>query len=513
MYIKSYVNELRNLYKHYTLSTYLAVTPKRMNLVNVHCIDLHTGIINLAGVTSLIEAFISAYSEPVTPKIKSIYGIGYYKNYFELYEFIKNSKKHMTFRSLEFLKEEGKRCFYYALRNFNESMHYKEGLLFAKVLLVYKQELTIEDLLVWIQNIVSIEATERLQKDLITRRLVDKNIEKTHFDKLSKAAASVPVPSFQEKKLGSDTIVMEPKVFKERNEAKRKFNQMLLPYKDGTDLVLGYQDKGMFNGKTNCLNLNINDKQEGVIIAGEDSSPKELLRSYIYQSVYSSSGFLLFSPLSDKSTLYYIFQVAKHFDITDNVHVFYFGSEQFHQLDINAYVRANKIVLVLYPDFSESLHNERTLIQSYHSINTIISSINVNNIRADLSKFPFNIYLSDISFCDSVECEIIKIVDSLTALYQYNINYYIVNENLQIIQSSYKKLIFERINNFIVLNNQRGHDLCNTFDSKKIKPIDFTYLEPLAFYYFSHNVLVNHNKFHGIYMPIDIEINLDECLI
>ena len=73
-------------------------------------------------------------------------------------------------------------------------------------------------------------------------------------------------------------------------------------------------------------------------------------------------------------------------------------------------------------------------------------------------------------------------------------------------------MIFEKIKNFIVLFNESGQEVCQNFATQKLKPVDFSKLEPLEFYYFSDNVLVNSRKFNGIYMPIDIDVNLEEHL-
>ena len=305
---------------------------------------------------------------------------------------------------------------------------------------------------------------------------------------------------------------MDANILKERTEARSKFTKMFAPYKGGIDLVLGYQDKGLFQKKHNCLNLNIHNSQEGIIIAGEDSGPKELLRSYIYQSISNSSGLLLFSALSDKSTLSYVFQVAKHFDITDDVHVFYYGSDELAALDMNDYIKSNKIVLILYPEFSGTASNETQLISSYDSINKVISNITVSNLGKGATKFPFNVYLNELSFTNPVEQHIKTMIDTLSSLYVHNVNFYIVNESLTILYSDYRSVIFEKIKNFIILFNESGQEVCQNFATQKLKPVDFSKLEPLEFYYFSDNILVNSRKFNGIYMPIDIDVNLEEHL-
>lgn len=504
--------EPRNMYSNYTLGLYLAITPKRLNLSGIICIDPLTSVIDTVGTSELASMLIKLYSEPVSQKVKSIYGSGHYKTYFDLYDFAKKSNKHIHLNLVEFLKEEGKRELYYALKNINESMNYKEGLLFSKLSLIHHKKLTLNELLEWSQEVVDNEAKNRLQKDLITRRLV--HAEPHHIQVLKSASAAkiIPAPSFELKRSSFNDGSVDANILKERNEARSKFTSMFVPYKGGIDLVLGYQDKGFFQKKHNCLNLNIHNSQEGIIIAGEDSGPKELMRSYIYQSISQSSGLLLFTALSDKSTLSYVFQVAKHFDITDDVHVFYYGSAELDSILINDYVKSNKIVLIVYPEFSGITSNEALLKSSYESINTVISSINVSNLEKGKTKFPFNIYLNDLSFVNHVEESIKTMINNLSSLYVHNVNFYIVNGSLTILYSDYKQAIFEKIKNFVVLSNESGQEVCQNFDTQKLKPLDFSKLEPLEFYYFSDNVLVSPRKFNGIYMPIDIDINLDEYL-
>lgn len=504
--------EPRNMYKNYTLGLYLAITPKRLNIAGLHCIDTLTGVVDKDGVALLTSTLVTLYSEPVSQKIKSIYGVGHYKTYFDLYDFAIKSHKDIHLNLIEFLKEEGKREFYYALKNINESMHYKEGLLFSQLSLIHKNKLTVDELLTWTQEVVDQEAKNRLQKDLITRRLV--HVEPNNAQVVKSTAVSVvlQVPSFEPKRSTFNDGSVDANILKERNEARAKFTTMFAPYKGGIDLVLGYQDKGFFQKKHNCLNLNIHNSQEGIIIAGEDSGPKELLRSYIYQSISNSSGLLLFSALSDKSTLSYVFQVAKHFDITDDVHIFYYGSDDLVSININDYIKSNKIVLILYPEFSGTSSNETQLISSYDSINKIISGITVSNLEKGSTKFPFNIYLNDLSFVNAIEQHINTMINTLSSLYVHNVNFYIVNESLTILYSDYRAAIFEKIKNFVVLFNECGQEICQNFDTQKLKPVDFAKLEPLEFYYFSENVLVNSRKFNGIYMPIDIDVNLEEHL-
>lgn len=512
MDMKAGILEPRNMYKNYTLGLYLAVAPKRLNILTMRCIDPLSGIIHARGVTELVTVLINLYSDPVSQKIKSIYGIGQYKTYFDLYEFAIKSSKEINLNLIEFLKEDGRREFYYALKNVNESMHYEEGILFKKLLLVHRNKLSIEDFLLWVQTVINKESKIRLQKDLITRRLFQADYNHPQVLKSMEISTAIPIPSFEPKRSSFVDGSVDAHILKERNEARVKFTSLFSPFKGGTDMVLGYQNKGFFQKKHNCLNLNIHNSQEGIIIAGDDSSSKELLRSYIYQSMSQSSGLLLFSALSEKTTLSYVFQVAKHFDITDDVQVFYFGSDILYTFDINNYVKANKIVLVLYPEFSGTSSNEEILIESYSSINRILSNIQVSNSTNGNTKFPFNVYLNELSFVPHVENQVKNMINNLCSLYQHNINFYFVNESLSILYSNYRDFIFDRIKNFILLFNECGQEICQNFDTKKLTPADFLKLEPLEFYYFSNNILLHSRKFNGIYMPIDIDVNLEDHL-
>lgn len=512
MDIKAGMLEPRNMYKNYTLSLYLAVTPKRLNMMELLCIDPLTSVINPEGLLTLSTILIDLYSSPVSQKIKSIYGVGHYKTYFDLFEFAKKHQKAINFNLIEFLKEDGKREFYYALKNINETMNYKEGLLFAQLLLVHTNKLTHQDLLNWVNDVVVQESKIRLQKDLITRRLLEADPNNAQVIKSTATSMIIPIPSFESKRSSFNDGSVDANILKERNEARTKFTSMFSPYKGGIDLVLGYQEKKFYQKNHNCLNLNIHNSQEGIVIAGEDSSSKELLRSYIYQSISHSSGLLLFSALSDKSILTYIFQVAKHFDVEDDVHFFYYGSDELNTLVINNYVKANKIVIVVYPDFSGTTMNEQVLTTSYDSINAIVSGITVSNVEKGATKFPFNIYLNELSFVPHVEGHVKKIINQLSALHVHNINFYIINESLTILYAEYHDFIFEKIKNFVILFNELGQEICKYFDTQKLKPSDFSNLEPLEFYYFSKNVLINPKKFNGIYMPIDVDINLEDYL-
>lgn len=512
MDVKSGMFDPRNIYKNYTLGIYLAITPKRLNITGLHCIDTLTGVVDKENFSLLTSILVKLYSQPVSQKIKSIYGIGHYKTYFELYDFAIKSRKRIHLNLIDFLKEEGKREFYYALKNVNESMNYKEGLLFSKLFLIHKNKLTFDEFLIWTQEILDKEAKNRLQKDLITRRLVHYEPHNAQVLRSMAASVVIQVPSFEYKRSNFNDGSVDANILKERNEVRSKFTTMFEPYKGGIDLVLGYQDKGFFQKKYNCLNLNMHNSQEGIIIIGEDAGPKELLRSYIYQSANNSSGLLLFSALTDKSTLYYLFQVAKYFDIADDVHVFYYGSDDLLTININDYIRNNKIVIILYPEFSDIVNNETLLVSSYESINKVISSINVSNLEKCVTKFPFNIYLNELSFVNHVEQQIITMINTLSSFYSYNINFYIVNESLNVLHSNYRATIFEKIKNFVILFNESGQEVCQNFDTQKLKPVDFSKLEPLEFYYFSENVLLNSRKYNGIYMPLDIDINLEEHL-
>lgn len=512
MDMKAGMLEPRNMYKNYTMGLYLAISPKRLNIEGFQCIDTLTGLVDKEGFSQLTSTLIQLYSQPVSQKIKSIYGVGHYKTYFDLYDFAIKSHKDIHLNLIEFLKEEGKREFYYALKNINEAMQYKEGLLFSQLSLIHKNKLTMDELLTWTQDVIEQEAKNRLQKDLITRKLVHAEPDNTQVVKSTAVSVVIQVPSFDPKRSTFNDGSVDANILKERTEARIKFTKMFAPYKGGIDLVLGYQDKGLFQKKHNCLNLNIHNSQEGIIIAGEEAGPKELLRSYIYQSISNSSGLLLFSALSDKSTLSYVFQVAKHFDITDDVHVFYYGSDELAALDMNDYIKSNKVVLILYPEFSGTVSNEIQLMSSYDSINKVISNITVSNLGKGATKFPFNIYLNELSFTNPVEQHMKTMIDTLSSLYVHNVNFYIVNESLTILYSDYRSVIFDKIKNFIVLFNESGQEVCQNFATQKLKPVDFSKLEPLEFYYFSDNVLVNSRKFNGIYMPIDIDVNLEEHL-
>lgn len=512
MDVKSGMFDPRNIYKNYTLGIYLAITPKRLNITGLHCIDTLTGVVDKENFSLLTSILVKLYSQPVSQKIKSIYGIGHYKTYFELYDFAIKSRKRIHLNLIDFLKEEGKREFYYALKNVNESMNYKEGLLFSKLLLIHKNKLTLDEFLMWTQDVLDKEANNRLQKDLIVRRLVHSEPNNAQVIRSTAASVVIQVPSFEHKRSSFNDGSVDSNILKERKEARSKFTTMFEPYKGGIDLVLGYQEKGFFHKKYNCLNLNMHNSQEGIAIIGEDSGPKELLRSYIYQSAYNSSGLLLFSALSDKSTLCYVFQVAKYFDIVDDVHVFYYGSDDLIAININDYIKNNKIVIILYPEFSGIMSNEALLVSSYESINEVISTINISNLEKCVTKFPFNVYLNELSFVNHVEQHVITMINTLSSLYRYNINFYIVNENLNILHSDYRAAIFEKIKNFVILFNESGQEVCQNFDTQKLKPVEFSKLEPLEFYYFSENILLNYRKFNGIYMPLDIDINLEDNL-
>lgn len=504
--------EPRNMYKSYTLGNYLAVNPKRLNISNISCIDTQTSIINIDGLQRLVDFLVSLYNTPVSQKIKSIYGIGYYRTYFELYDFAIRTNKNIRLNLLDFLKKDGKRELYYALKNINESMNYKEGCLFSQLSMLHKNKLSFNDFFIWIQSIVDTETTHRLQKNLIIRRLVGIDSANLQVIKSTTSAAIINPPTFEPKRSSFNDGSVDIQILKERNEARIKFNFMLSHYRNGIDLVLGYQEKSIFQKRYNCLNLNIQDIQEGIIIAGENSSSKELLRSYIYQSINNSSGLLLFSALNDKSMLSYIYQVATHFDVVDDVHVFYYGTDTLTHLDINHYIKANKIVLVLYPEFSDAAEHDVNILKSYQSINATISNIKESNIGKIGTKFPFNIYLNELSFPVWVENEIKLMITNLSNLYSYNVNYYIVNESLTLFYSAFCDYVLHRIKNVIILKNECGQEISRYLNMQKLRPVDFSKLGPLEFYYFSNNTLINPSKFNGIYMPIDIDINLEEHL-
>lgn len=46
MDMKAGMLEPRNIYRNYTLSLYLAVTPKRLNMLELSCIDPNTSVVS-----------------------------------------------------------------------------------------------------------------------------------------------------------------------------------------------------------------------------------------------------------------------------------------------------------------------------------------------------------------------------------------------------------------------------------------------------------------------------------
>lgn len=362
-----------NLHSHFTLSEYLALhNNEEYDIINCNTLDVHRQSL----VSFIDDYFLKKYTQPIDNKLAISYGVDKSYSYFDLFSYVLEMNKLVHHSKIHFIKESGFREFYYALKNFNEVSAYKEGVLFELIYKLHKRIIKYNDIYQVVQEIVHHEAECRKDKVVLIETMTNPIITESKLDERILESKPIRIPQLNNR--------YNPKLNHPCDEEQnKKSSAILLAHTKLKSTILGYKEKKGLFGKETYL---IDKTPFNGLVYGSHCFSDVYLKSLMYQSLFNKKGFIYFN-FSATGVEQYVDLFTYTFNVIDEVVYVYHGSKEFYELDLNAMIRNNKIVVIQIPN-TDRVNSER-LIEGYADFEKLISSINLD-ISGD---YPYSIFV------------------------------------------------------------------------------------------------------------------------
>lgn len=380
-----------NLHHHFTLSEYLALH----NTDDYPMVDCNTLEVNRESLVSFIDDYLlKKYTQVIDNKLAIAYGVDKKYSYFDLFEYVLNVNKLVHHSKIYFIKELGFRELYYALKNFNEVSTYKEGVFFEFGYKIHKGLIKYNEVYKNIQEIIIQEAHLRRDNELLLSTMTIPDMNKTEIEAVSNRSLPIVLPDLNNTYNDHLNYV--------NDETKQKSVQSAKILHANSKLkstILGYKEKKGFFGKdTSYL---VEKTPFTGFMYGNHYYSSRYFQNFMYQSIFNKKGFIYFN-FGATGTETYINHYAYTFNVIDEVVYVYHGTQEFYDLDLNAMIRNNKIVIIQFPN-TERVSDELVL-EGYKDFDNLISSITIDSS----SDYPYSLFLGfpdryPKSFYDSLD--------------------------------------------------------------------------------------------------------------
>lgn len=362
-----------NLHCHFTLSEYLALNTTETYSI----IDCESLRVDKQSLVSFIDDYLlKKYSQPIDNKLSLAYGVDKNYSYFDLFAYVLDMNKLVHHSKIHFIKESGFREFYYALKNFNEDSDYKEGVFFELIYKLHKGLIKYNDIYKEVEIIINQEAEFRKNK---TSLLVTMTIPDVTNERLNEIIEQDKIIKVPELNVALNFHLDQP--FDEIHNAKSA--NVLQTNSKLKSTVLGFKEKKGLFGKETYL---VEKAPFNGMLYGSRYFTAYYLRSLMYQSLFNKKGFIYFNfgPTGDEK---YIELFAHTFNVTDEIVYIYYGSKEYNELDLNAMIRNNKIVIIQVPNTERV---EKDLVnKAFEEFDRLISSITLDS----LNDYPYSIFV------------------------------------------------------------------------------------------------------------------------
>jgi hypothetical protein len=379
-----------NLHHHFTLSEYLALNKTN----DYYIIDCTTLEVNRESLVSFIdEHLLKKYNQVIDNKLALVYGVDKSYSYFDLFQHVLDINKLVHHSKISFLKDNGLREFYYALKKLNEDYDYKEGLIFELTYKVHKSMIKYSELFKIICDVVVQEAKSRVNKAVFIATMTDPLITSTQVADISDNASILKIPDLNNK---YDTHL---DYLNEKTKKRAvKSSTILHDNSKYKSTILGYKEKRGIFGKETYL---IEKDPFNALVYGSGYVTDTIFHNFMYQSIFNKKGFIYFN-FGETGMEEYIYSLAHNFNVIDEVIYIYHGSKEFYELDLNRMIINNKIVIIQLAN-TERVSEERVL-EGYSDFDKLLSSITTDSS----SEYPYSIFLDSPfrypdSFCKSLD--------------------------------------------------------------------------------------------------------------
>lgn len=365
-----------NLHSHFTLSEYLALhNNEEYDIINCNTLDVHRQSL----VSFIDDYFLKKYTQPIDNKLAISYGVDKSYSYFDLFAYVLEMNKLVHHSKIHFIKESGFREFYYALKNFNEDFDYKEGLFFELVYKLNKGLIKYNDIYKLVQDIVNHEAQLRRDNKLLLSTMTIPDMSDSDIEDVINRSLPIILPDLNNTYNDHLNYVND-----ETKQKSIQSSKMLHANSKLNATILGYKEKkGLFGKDTKYL---VEKAPFAGFIYGNHYYSGHYLQNFMYQSMFNKKGFIYFN-FGATGMENYINHYAYTFNVIDEVVYVYYGTQEFYDLDLNAMIRNNKIVIIQFPNTKRV--SDQLVLESYNSFDSLISSITVDSS----SDYPYSIFL------------------------------------------------------------------------------------------------------------------------
>lgn len=450
-----------NLHRHFTMSEYLALhNTEDYNIINCASLD-----INRQSLVSFIDDyFLKKYTQIIDNKLAIAYGVDKGYSYFDLFEYVLNVNKLVHHSKIYFIKELGLREFYYALKNFNEVSTYKEGIFFELVYKVHKGLIKYNEVYKTIQDIIIQEAQLRRDNALLIATMTQPNMDEKAIDAVSEQSVAIVLPDLNNTYNDHLNYL--------NDEVKQKATQsssILHTNSKFKSTILGYKEKKGFFGKETYL---VEKAPFTGIVHGRHHASQAYFQNFMYQSLFNKKGFIFFN-FGSTGVDEYIKHYAYTFNVIDEVVHVYHGTQEFYELDLNAMIRNNKIVIIQIPN-TERVSDELVL-EGYQDFDNLISSITIDSS----SEYPYSIFLG---YPDKYPQSFYSSLEKLSDLKHLGYSTLLATTDMQ------EDILFSYFDYLFLLTSEVSDFIVNLLqsDSKKINVRDIVSSEQDHFYFYTN---------------------------
>jgi len=479
--LKSKVHEMKR-FDGFSIIVYLYTLPYILDRKDLKCVEMYNAQnIKKGKVTELLKIVLEKYKNSnnnvlnvfsqINPEYKN-------KNIFEIYEDMK-SKQERVFENIDnlsLLKEYGAREFFFALKNLYDDEKYKEGFLFDMLYKLYKDDVSIEDVLYFIEMD-------------IYESVIYLSYYYHKFDpETSSGNTDIVVPNFITKEI-------------ENNDVTKHLSEINNIFREHEPLVLGKMSVPYLTDEKKYLKISKDDINKNTLLLGcLGSGISNVNLSIMMQSLKAGSGFIYIDFSNDDSYIkdisLEIYNMAKLLNRQkDVVEISIYHRKEIAKIDINKFVSKNKILLInSLPLDDVSIKERERTIGDFHNL--------ISRIKDKAkSVIPYSIFINNWYLQESENFA--KLKKEISRLNKLNISFIASYAGFDVFRNGDINELFK---NILILRTEDKRNL-NGIDLNGLEFKDFktSLMLPDGWFYFSkEGRIIDKNRYYCFKFKIEV---------
>lgn len=364
--------EKLNSFKAYNMRLYLAHSPERLGLESFSLIDMNTSLINRPDFYKFIDHLTQKYKKQIDKNLIKLLGSKSISNYFDAYNFIVDNKVNVDLTKFEYLKKNGYRELYYAIKNYKENFHYNEGLFFSNLNDLNQSIFTIETMLERTQHRIKLSIDRAFENEVNTYithiSTHNQNSNFTVQDIRNRCCKINPLLDSELYIVGKDFRNKDEKILYKNTQSIFKKQ-----YSNHNKLTLGSRKpSGLFRRKEY---LTIPEASH-VFFAGLHCGVSESMYGMLCENFINNKGILFFEFLTVNS-YNRIHQIVKYFDREEDLLCYNLNDIDYNTIDLKNLMKNNKIVFFYYVNLDRNPHS--IIEDTINNIDNLLKTIDTSD--------------------------------------------------------------------------------------------------------------------------------------